>query len=335
MTLNVIDTGTSQRNLDFACAKQAGWVSAYVKLGGDNVGRYVAPHYVSEVDRARAAGMRIGHYWVPDNDMDPIGAADYFVNNLRGWSKSDYAVLDNESLDGVSRYSDARAAQWIERVKSRLGIPGSQVLHYSGLHDARTTNWPSVLGTGTNFIIAAYSYPPLQLPSIPTVPANRIVGHQYSSSGAVCGVVTDRNAFVDSAFDFAPGPGPGPTPPNPGAPLIGNTTGSAEYKTDGSSYEFWVPPKDMQQAIQQAMKNRGDGRYTGPADGVWGNESVKGLQRTAAKVGYTGPIDGDAGASTTLHLQKYAAEFGDYTGPQDKFIGTNGWKGVLLGLQRP
>jgi GH25 family lysozyme M1 (1,4-beta-N-acetylmuramidase) len=207
VTINVIDTGTSQAGLDFTCAAASGWSSAYVKLGGDNSGRYVAPHYVDEVDRARAAGMRVGHYWVPNNSMDPAGAANYFVNNLRGWTSGDYAVLDNESLDGAGRYSDAQAAAWIRQVQQRLGISGRQIKHYSGLADARETNWPDVLATGAQFIIAAYSYDPLALPEIPTVPADRIDGHQYSSSGAVCGVTCDRNAFVDDAFDYQP-----PTP---------------------------------------------------------------------------------------------------------------------------
>lgn len=201
--INVLDAGTSQANLDFDCAARAGWDAVYVKLGGDNSGRYVSPYYRAEVNAARSAGMRVGHYWVPDNDMDPVGAADYFVDNLQGWSGSDFVVLDNESLDGSQRYDDYRAAAWINRVYSRLGISGKQVKHYSGLSDARSTNWPNVLGTGTQFIIAAYSYSPGDIPDIPTVPAGRIDGHQYSSSGEVCGVVTDRNVFRENAFDYS------------------------------------------------------------------------------------------------------------------------------------
>lgn len=202
--LKVIDTATTQRNMDFGAARREGWVSAYVKMGGDNVGRYVAPHYVSEVDRARAAGMRVGHYWVPNANYDPVGAADYFVDNLRGWTSSDYAVLDNESLDGARHYSDAQAAAWIERVKARLRITGKQVKHYAGLHDARSNSWPKVLATGANFIIAAYSYAPFAFPPFATVPSTRIDGHQYSSSGTVGGVTpVDLNAFKDTAFDYS------------------------------------------------------------------------------------------------------------------------------------
>lgn len=202
--LNVIDTATTQRNMDFAQARRQGWVSAYVKMGGDNVGRYIAPHYVSEVDRARAAGMRVGHYWVPNADYNPEDAADYFVNNLRGWTARDYVVLDNESLDGARHYTDAQAARWIERVKARLKIPGKQVKHYSGLADARSTGWTRVLATGANFIIAAYSYGPFQFPTPSTIPANRIDGHQWISSGTVGGVhPVDLNAFKDNAFTYS------------------------------------------------------------------------------------------------------------------------------------
>lgn len=210
--LDVIDVGTSQRNLNFDEARRLGNVSAYVKLGGDNVGRYVAPYYVSEVDAARRAGLRVGHYWVPNAGYDPVGAADYFVDHLRGWTAADYVVLDNESLDGAHRYSDAQAAAWINRVKARLRIPGKQTKHYSGLADARGTAWPQVLGTGTQFIIAAYSYAPFALPAIATVPADRIDGHQYSSSGNIGGVTVDLNVFRDTAFDYAGTAGEGYTP---------------------------------------------------------------------------------------------------------------------------
>lgn len=199
---NVIDTASSQRNLDFPTARRE-FTDVYVKLGGDNVPRYVAPYYIAQVDKARAAGFEhVGHYWVPSATQDPAGAADYFVANLRGWNKAtDFIVLDNESLDGASRYSDASAAAWIERVKSRLGITGKQVMTYSGLADARGTNWPAVLATGSNFIIAAYSYGPFAWADFPTIPRARIVGHQ-TGGRAIGGVVTDTNVFTDDAFNY-------------------------------------------------------------------------------------------------------------------------------------
>ena len=206
----VIDTGTSQANLDFALAYSQGFRACYVKMGGDNVDTYVAPWYASQVDRARAAGFIVGHYWVPDaNPADadlidtPTQQADYMIDRLHDWRPGDFIVLDNEALDGAWLFTDAQAAEFEARVKARLGIPGRQVKTYLGLNDARTRSWPALLATGTQFIIAAYSYPPMELPDIPTIPRARIDGHQYG--GRLIGaVVTDTNLFVDDAFNYGP-----------------------------------------------------------------------------------------------------------------------------------
>lgn len=197
-----IDVGTSQRNIIFTTARSLGYTSCYVKLGGDNVGRYVAPYYVALTDRARSVGMRMGHYWVPNANYDPVGAADYFVNNLRGWTSSDFAVLDNESLDGARLYSDQQAAHWVNRVRYRLGIPARQVKVYLGLSDARSHSWPALLATGCDFIIAAYSYAPFTFPAFASIPASRIKGHQYSSSGNIGGIITDLNDWKPDAFTY-------------------------------------------------------------------------------------------------------------------------------------
>ena len=85
--------------------------------------------------------------------------------------------------------------------------------------------------------------------------------------------------------------------------------------------------------IQAALKARG--RYDGPVDGVWGPNSIKGIQTTCANVGYTGPIDGIPGPNTCYYVQVYAQKFGDYTGPVDKVLGPNSWNGFALGLERP
>jgi len=207
---NVIDTASSQRNLNFATARSEGFTDVYVKMGGDNVDTYVAPYYKAQVDAAIAAGFQhVGHYWVPDanpNDADsidtPAQQADYMIDRLHRFDKvNGFIVLDNESLDGAFRFSDAQAAEFIERVKSRLGISGRQVFTYSGLADARGTNWQAVLATGSNFIIAAYSYGPFAWVDFPSIPRSRIVGHQ-TGGRAIGGVVTDTNVFTDDAFNF-------------------------------------------------------------------------------------------------------------------------------------
>lgn len=203
MSILGIDVATPQRNLDFGLAFRAGYRVCYVKLGGDNIPRYVAPYYAAEVDKARAVGFRVGHYWVPNLAKDAAGAADYFCSNLRGWNKaSDFVVLDNESLDGARLYGDDGAAAFVTRVKERLGIGGRQVKVYLGLADARSYSWAKTLATGCDFIISAYSYAPFMYSLLGKIPADRNGGHQYSSSGNIGGVEIDLNSFRDWAFDY-------------------------------------------------------------------------------------------------------------------------------------
>lgn len=218
-----IDTATPQRWLNFALPIAEGYTHIYVKNGGDNVDpTYESPYYDEQIDKARYMGYKkIGHYWVPNADPSdadeidtPLQQAEFMVKNLRNWNKAtDFIVLDNEALDGASRFSDVQTAEFIEAVKAKLGIPGEQVMTYSGLADARGSAWPKTLATGTNFIIAAYSYAAFEFPSFTSIPNDRIVGHQTGgrvfaavpgapSTAIQNGVPTDVNTFKDNAFNF-------------------------------------------------------------------------------------------------------------------------------------
>lgn len=101
----------------------------------------------------------------------------------------------------------------------------------------------------------------------------------------------------------------------------------------GSSadYLFVNPDQATQRDIQNSLKARG--RYSGPADGIFGGESYKGIQRTIVNVGYTGPIDGDIRGEGCRLIQVYAQKFGGYTGPIDRKLGPNSWAGFARGLR--
>lgn len=210
---DVIDTGSSQWNLDFGVAYAEGFHDVYVKMGGDNVDTYVAPWYTRQVDRARAERFgHVGHYWVPDaNPADPDSIdtpteqADFMVDRLHDWRRAtDFLVLDNEPLDGAWMFTDAGAAEFIERFKARTGVPGRQCAMYGGWYDLASHPWPLVLATGAMFIVADYrasSQPGFNFPDLPTVPRDRIIGHQ-TGGRAIGGVVTDTNVFRDDAFDY-------------------------------------------------------------------------------------------------------------------------------------
>jgi hypothetical protein len=323
MTQNGIDTGTSQRNLDFGLARRMGMESNYVKLGGDNSGRYVAPNYISEVDRSRAAGMRVGHYWVPSSAQDPAGAAEYFVSNLRGWTPADFVVLDNESLDGVGHYSDDQAAAWVNTVKARLGIGGRQVKVYLGLSVANSTTWDAVLNTGCGIIIAAYSYSPFAY-SLRTIPGNRNEGHQVGGI-VIGGISTDLDVWQDNAFDYA-GSTPASSPASVPISSPSTSAGIPRSSTEDDGITGPIFNKRLQLWGQRY------GGYTGPLDGVMGPNSWSAVQRNLAREsGYTGPIDGVPGQNTWKAVQRWASHYG-YTGPVDGQPGPNTWRAVAKAL---
>jgi len=116
-------------------------------------------------------------------------------------------------------------------------------------------------------------------------------------------------------------------------PFTADGSGTGGGGTPGSDWAFNEPDQPTQARIQQGLANRG--RYDGPIDGVWGPNTIMGIQTTIQNVGYTGPIDGVPGYNTCYYVQVYAQKFGDYTGPVDAILGPNSWDGFALGLERP
>ena len=139
------------------------------------------------------------------------------------------------------------------------------------------------------------------------------------------------NMYSASYPTFCPGPNTvaeiiALTPP---APILIPT----ENNPPSELWAFNIPNSYTQARIQRALKARN--RYNGPSDGVWGPQTIKGIQTTAHNVGYNGPIDGIPGPSTCHYIQIYAQKFGSYTGPIDSILGPNTWNGFALGLERP
>ncbi len=67
--------------------------------------------------------------------------------------------------------------------------------------------------------------------------------------------------------------------------------------------------------------------YTGPIDGVLGENSWAGTQRGLRDYGYTGPDDGEPGTNTYMAMQRLASNWG-YTGPIDGELGPNSYRGL-------
>ncbi len=172
-----------------------------VKAGGLNVTpQYVAPHYHAQIDRAVAASLPKGHYYLIGRGQSPEAQAEFFAANLYRFDRDrDVLALDNESLDGNgTRWGDADAARFVRRVIALTGIPASRVWHYAGAADYRATgSWPELAALGIRFWWAAYgSYPtghtPDHTPSLQgSIPRWDV--HQYSSAVAVAGYALDGN----------------------------------------------------------------------------------------------------------------------------------------------
>jgi len=78
----------------------------------------------------------------------------------------------------------------------------------------------------------------------------------------------------------------------------------------GTSYYRWGEPTSLYQRTftQSLLKNKGF--YSGPADGAWGPNTIKGIMRALAdKNQYSGPIDGIPGRNTLTGVGNFACDW--------------------------
>jgi len=196
-----IDVSTWQRDIDFAQVRREGAEFAIVKLGGLNVApHYVSPYYRTMVDRARGAGLYIGHYYVPGRGLSPVQQADFFVNNLHNFDRNhDVLALDDEVLDSNGVFwTDSDAAAFMSRVIQRTGIPAKRVWLYIDASNARGhAPWPQVTALGNRIWWAAWGgrptghghdHEPLLRGAFP-----RWDVHQYTNRARVAGRDVDGN----------------------------------------------------------------------------------------------------------------------------------------------
>jgi GH25 family lysozyme M1 (1,4-beta-N-acetylmuramidase)/peptidoglycan hydrolase-like protein with peptidoglycan-binding domain len=197
-----IDVASPQRDIDFVKAKAEGVEFVIIKMGGLNVEpQYVAPYYKQQVDRARAAGLKIGHYYVIGAGQNAEQQAGFFVRNLHDFRADvDVLVIDNERLDSnAAFFKDPAAARFIAEVKRLTGVVDVEARwHYANADDYRVNApWTDLGEAWANPRIWWASYgandgtrdhePDLQ----GSVPAYHV--HQFSSTVAIAGYKLDGN----------------------------------------------------------------------------------------------------------------------------------------------
>lgn len=221
-----IDVSSAQTGINFALAKAEGVQFVIVKAGGLNIRpMYAAPSYPTLLDNARAAGLKVGHYWMIGAGQSPTAQAAFFVAHLHHFDlRNDVLALDNEHIDGNgTNFNDAQVAEFFAEVRKLTGIPASRCWHYANSNDYHHgVPWSRTEAMGIKVWWASYganstSRTPTSAPTISGVVKAWTV-HQFSSRQVIAGHTVDGNISpLPLASLFAtnmpiPKPTPAPAP---------------------------------------------------------------------------------------------------------------------------
>ena len=218
-----IDVSSIQKSIDLIKVKAEGVEFVVVKLGGLNVSpMYTSVDYDNLVAAAKAASLKVGHYWVIGAGKTPEEQADYFVSHLRLFNvETDVLALDNEKVDANgTNWSDADVALFFKKVAKLTGIPTSRLWHYASATDYRAGTWTQTEALGVKVWWAAHgTNPTTRVPDAEPVIAGTVKEwwvHQFSSQQTVAGVLVDGNWSKQTAdVLFARGIVSAPIPDKP------------------------------------------------------------------------------------------------------------------------
>lgn len=127
--------------------------------------------------------------------------------------------------------------------------------------------------------------------------------------------------IINNPVPPVPHPKPAPVKPVP--------------QTVGHNWETNPPSEEVQKRIQVALAKRG--RYQGPENGIFGENTWRGIQYTVSTKNhntYIGLINGIPGKLTCVAIQEYAKRYGGYTGPINAILGEHSWEGFAKGLEK-
>jgi hypothetical protein len=220
-----IDIASTQRDIDLVKAKAEGAQFAIIKMGGLNITpQYVAPYYANQVDRARAAGLKVGHYYVIGLGQTPEEQARFFVANLHDFRPSeDILALDNERLDdNGTLWGDAECIRFHREVYRLTGVGvGWARWNYAGGWDYRALKpWTELEASDTVIWWAAYGANDGTRDHEPLIEdaVREVHVHQFSSVVDLAGYKLDGNWSpmpIEQLFGVWPVDGTEPPPPEP------------------------------------------------------------------------------------------------------------------------
>lgn len=225
--MTAIDLSYAQTtNIDFVALRAAGVDTVILKATGSNTGsQYVDSKYRYFEPRARAAGMRMGHYHF-NGYGDPVSDANFFVNNLYGYQPNDLLALDIESENPMPYWTPPKANAFLDQVVARLGRY-SDVYMSSSVTSAQ--NWASTRDRGSALWVAQYGTnngSPQGAPRISYWPTYKL--WQYSSNGSVPGYAGRLDVNIVNESQWAGG---GSTP----LPLVETDDGMPKNYNSGGT----------------------------------------------------------------------------------------------------
>lgn len=206
--IKALDVSHYQGVIDWPAVRKAGYEIAIIKVSGGDAGTYVDSKAAVNYINARNAGLEVGTYHFAGGG-DASHEAEYFVNVCSPLDENQVLVLDWE-------VGHADPVGWctifVNRVHQLTGI--WPLIYFNG-STWNSHNWTPVT-KNCGVWVAWYDRDPNQ-----DLPVNgTYVMHQYTSSGAVPGIVgrVDLDAWYGTVAQFkkygyhAP-PAPQPTPP--------------------------------------------------------------------------------------------------------------------------
>lgn len=199
-----IDIATSQAGIDLAKFKAQGGRFAIIKMGGGNTSDspYTAPQYLTQVQGARTAGLRLGHYWFNGQKISVAAQAKYFADNIK-LLQGDLIALDieAETATGTRAFTPAEAMEFITEFQKKW--PGAKFLLYMSASVVRAVEWDALVAAGHLLWVAAYNNNDGTIGSAPTIDdwPDWLIW-QYSSVVKVPGGVGNTDANIAKADLF-------------------------------------------------------------------------------------------------------------------------------------